>query len=302
MPLRQIGGLLWQAYSDWSSDGATRLGAAIAYFTLFSVAPVLIVVTGVAGVFIGQAAARGQVAPWLERFLSPEGAQAAQLMLTQAASPIGGVVATIAGLVTLFLSSSFLVAQLRESLNIVWRLHEPSLDTGFLESLRRIASDRFYAFLLVVGAGLLVFALLLVNTIIAAAAVYVEGALPLPGAVLHAANFVLGLVLTVALFTLVYKFVPDAHVAWGDACVGAVVTALLFNVGTIVISTFVGKAGGASVYGSAASVLALLAWVYYSAQVFFFGAEVTRIFANQYGAHIVPRHRSIPRFWGHRPA
>src|SRR5262245_24763517 len=147
---KQIAALMWNAYSDWSSDGATRLGAAIAYFTLFSVAPVLIVITGVAGVFIGQAAARGQVAPWLERFLSPQGAQAAQLMLTQAASPIGGVMATIAGLVTLFLSSSFLVTQLRESLNIVWRLQEPSVDTGILGSLRRMASDRFYSFLIVV--------------------------------------------------------------------------------------------------------------------------------------------------------
>src|SRR5262249_8590189 len=108
-------------------------------------------------------------------------------------------------------------------------------------------------------------------------------------------------VLTTAVFTLVYKFVPDAHVAWGDACVGALVTGVLFNIGTVAISTFVGTAGGASVYGTAASVLALLGWVYYSAQVFFFGAEVTRIFANEYGARIVPHRHSIRRFW-HKPA
>src|SRR5262245_12721747 len=299
---RQIGALLIQAYTDWSSDGATRLGAAIAYFTLFSVAPVLIVITGVAGLFIGRAAAQGQVAPWLERLLSPQGAQAAELMLKQAATPTGGVVATIVGLVTLFFGASFLVTQLRESLNIVWRLQAPSQTTGFFASLREMMSDRFYAFLIVVAAGLLVFVLLLVNTAIAAAAAYVHEALPLPGFVLQAANFFIGLVLTAALFALVYKFVPDAFVRWSDAWVGALVTALLFNLGTLVISTFVGKAGGASVYGSAASVLALLVWVYYSAQVFFFGAEVTRIFANEYGGRIVPRHRSIPRFWRHRPA
>ncbi|HEY1306121.1 MAG TPA: YihY/virulence factor BrkB family protein [Vicinamibacterales bacterium] len=300
--LRQIAALLTQAYFDWSSDGATRLGAALAYFTLFSVAPVLIVITGVAGLFIGQAAAHGQVAPWLERFLSPQGAQAAELMLKQAATPAGGVVATIVGLVTLFFGASFLVSQLRESLNIVWRLQAPSQTAGFFASLREMMSDRFYAFLIVVAAGLLVFVLLLVNTAIAAAAAYVEGALPLPGVVLQTANFVIGLALTAALFALVYKFVPDAFVAWSDAWVGALVTALLFNLGTLVISTFVGKAGGASVYGSSASVLALLVWVYYSAQVFFFGAEVTRIFANEYGGRIVPRHRSVPRFWRHRPA
>src|SRR5262245_11959207 len=233
--LRQIAALLTQAYFDWSSDGATRLGAALAYFTLFSVAPVLIVITGVAGLFIGRAAAQGQVAPWLERLLSPQGAQAAELMVTQAATPAGGVVATIAGLVTLFFGASFLVTQLRESLNIVWRLQAPSQTTGFVASLREMASDRFYAFLIVVGAGLLVFVLLLVNTAIAAAGTYLDGILPLPGVVFQAANFVIGLLLTAGLFALVYKFVPDAFVAWSDAWVGALVTALLFNLGTVVI-------------------------------------------------------------------
>jgi membrane protein len=99
------------------------------------------------------------------------------------------------------------------------------------------------------------------------------------------------------MFTLVYKTVPDAHVAWGDACVGAAVTAVLFTVGTMALAIFLGTTGGASVYGTAASVLALLMWVYYSAQVFFFGAEVTRIFANEYGAHIVPRHHSLSDLW-----
>jgi membrane protein len=263
---------------------------------------VLVVITGVAGVFIGRAAARGQVAPWLERFLSPEGAQAAELMLKQAAPPTGGVVATIGGVVTLFLGASFLVAQLRESLNIVWRVHTPSESKGILASINGMLTDRLYAFLIVIGAGLLVFISLFVNTAITAASTYLDNALPVPALALAVLNFILAFTLTAALFTLVYKFVPDAYVAWGDAWVGALVTALLFNLVTSIISTFVGVAGGASVYGTAASVMALLLWVYYSAQVFFFGAEVTRIFANEYGARIVPRHRSLPRFWRHRPA
>lgn len=297
---RRIVALLSRAYGDWSSDGASRLGAALAYFTLFSVAPVLIVITGVAGLFIGRAAARGQVGPWLERFLSPEGAQAAELMLKQAATPTGGVIATVGGIVTLCLGASALVTQLRESLNIVWRVQEPSQDSGILASVRAMISDRFYAFLIVIGAGLLVFLSLFVNTAVTASATYLSDALPIPAVLLQVTNFVVGLALMAALFTLIYKFVPDAHVAWGDAWIGALVTALLFTVGTLVLSTFVVTAAGASVYGSAASVLALLLWVYYSAQVFFFGAEVTRIFANEYGAHIVPRHRSIRQFWQHR--
>ena len=302
MRARQIAQLLSQAYADWSSDGAARLGAALAYFTLFSVAPILIVVTGVAGLFIGQAAAKGQVAPWLERLLSPQGAQATELMLKQVATPTGGVVATIGGVLTLFLGTSFLINELRHSLNVVWRVQDaPSQETGIMASVRAMLSDRLYAFLIVIGAGLLVLASLVVNTTVAAAATHFEGSLPMPATVLQVMNFIVSLGLTTTLFALVYKTIPDAHVAWGDAWVGALVTAFLFNAGTMALSMFLGTAGGASVYGTAASVLALLMWVYYSAQVFFFGAAVTRIFANEYGARIVPHHRSLGGLWRRRP-
>ena len=123
---REIGALLVATYKDWSADGVSSLGAALSYFTLFSIAPVLIVVTGVAGLFIGHAAATGQVSPWLERFLSPRGAEAAQLMLQQVATPTGGIVTTIGGVLTLFLGTSALVNELRHSLNIVWRIQEPA--------------------------------------------------------------------------------------------------------------------------------------------------------------------------------
>jgi membrane protein len=291
---RQIAQLFSRAYADWSSDGAARLGAALAYFTLFSVAPILIVVTGVAGLFIGQAAAKGQVAPWLERLLSPQGAQATELMLQHVATPAGGVVATIGGVLTLFLGTSFLINELRHSLNVVWRVQDaPSPEVGIIGSVRAMVSDRLYGFLIVIGAGLLVLASLVVNTTVAAAATHFEGSLPLPATMLQVMNFIVSLGLTTTLFALVYKTIPDAHVAWGDAWVGALVTAFLFNAGTMMLSMFLGTAGGASVYGTAASVLALLMWVYYSAQVFFFGAVVTRIFANEYGARIVPHHRSL---------
>jgi membrane protein len=270
---------------------------------LFSVAPILIVVTGVADEHSRHAAARGQVAPWLERFLSPQGAQATELMLQQVATPAGGVVATVAGVLTLFLGTSFLINELRHSLNVVWRVQDaPSQETGIMAAIRAMANDRLYAFLIVIGAGLLVLASLVVNTTVAAAAAHFESALPLPATVLQVLNFIVSLGLTTTLFALVYKTIPDAHVAWGDAWVGALVTAFLFNAGTMALSIFLGTAGGASLYGTAASVLALLMWVYYSAQVFFFGAVVTRIFANEYGARIVPRHRSLGAIWRHRSA
>jgi membrane protein len=300
---RQLASLLWTAYSDWSSHGVARLGAALAYFTLFSIAPVLIVVTGIVGLFVGQAAARGQVAPWLERLLSRDGAQAAQLMLQQAATPAGGIVTTAIGLLTLFLGTSALVNELRHSLNVVWRIQEPPSEAqGIFASVHGMLSDRAYAFLIVVGAGVLVLASLVVSTAVTAAAAYFGDWLPIPAAGLQIANFIVAFGLLTMMFTLVYKTVPDANVAWGDAWVGALVTALLFDLGTMALSTFLGTAAGASVYGTAASVLALLMWVYYSAQVFFFGAEVTRIFADTYGARIVPHHHSLGGIWRRRPA
>jgi membrane protein len=295
---RQIAALLTNAYADWSTDGAARLGAALAYFTLFSVAPVLMVVTGVVGVFVGHAAAQGQVAPWLQRFLSPEGAKAAELMLKQAATPAGGILTTAAGLLTLFLGTSALVGELRHSMNIVWRVQQPpSHEPGIVASIRALLSDRLYAFLIVIGAGLLVLASLAVNTTVTVLATYFQDRLPVPATVLQIVNVTVSFGLMTAVFTFVYKMVPDAHVSRGDACVGAMITALLFVLGSVALSTFVGTAGGSSLYGTAASVFALLMWVYYSAQVFFFGAEVTRIFANEYGAGIISHHRSVGALW-----
>jgi membrane protein len=293
MSPREIGSLMVRAYGDWFADGASRLGAALAYYTLFSIAPVLVVVTGIAGLFIGQAAARGEVAPWLERLLSPTGAQAAELMLEQSASPAGGIIATLGGLVTLFFGTSALVNELRQSLNRVWRVQGASAESmSVLAAVRGMLSARLYAFLLVTGAGLLVLFSLAVNTMITVAGAYFQSWLPLPEALLQTANVIMSYALVATMFALVYRILPDADVAWGDAWVGALITAVLFTTGGMLLSIFVGKAG-ASVYGPAASVLALLAWVFYSAQVFFYGAEITRIFANEYGGGIVPHQRSV---------
>jgi membrane protein len=297
----RVGSLLAQAYSDWSADGATRLGAALAYYTLFSIAPVLIVITGIAGIFVGQAAARAELVPWLQRFLSPDGARAAELMLNQHVTATGGFVTTVIGLVTLFLATSAFVNEVRQSMNLVWRVTaSPAESGGLLRTVRSMLTNRLYAFLIAVGAAVLVILSLAINTSIAIAAAYFDGELPLPAPVLHVLNFVISFLIMSAVFTLVYKALPDAHVAWGDAWVGAVATALLFDIGSLILSMFVSQAAG-SPYGTAASVLALLAWVYYSAQVFFFGAELTRIFAMTHGGGIIPVNRSLNRELWRRP-
>jgi membrane protein len=216
-------------------------------------------------------------------------------MLQQHVSPSGGIITTVLGMVTLFLATSAFVNELRQSLNLVWRVQAPpSTATGMLGVVRSMLTDRLYSFLIAAGAAALILLSLAANTAIGVAGSYVHASLPLPAALLHLINFIVTFAVMTMMFTLVYKTLPDAHVAWGDACVGAVVTALLFDIGSFVLSTFVTRTAS-SPYGTAASVLALLGWVYYSAQVFFFGAELARIFATTYGGGIVPVHRSIGR-------
>jgi membrane protein len=291
---RHLGALLLDTFNEWSADSAGRLGAALAYYTLFSIAPILVVVEGIVGLVYGPAAAQGHIAPWLQRFLGSEGAHAAQFMLAHASSPTKGIVATVAGLVSLFLGASAVVNELRNSLNIVWRVSPGGTETSVFAAIRDMFSARVYAFAIVFGAGVVIVFGVVAATFIAAVGAHFRSSLPLPELVLQAMSFIVAVALTTTMFTLVYKIVPDASVSWGDAVIGALVTAFLFNLGEVLLSMFVGKTA-ASVYGAAGSLIALLLWVYYSAQVFLFGAELTRLFANRFGGRVIPR----PHVWRH---
>jgi membrane protein len=290
---RRIGTLLFDAFNEWSSDNAARLGAALSYYTLFSIAPILVVTVGIIGLVFGPSAAQGQISPWLERLLGPEGAKTAQLLLSHASSPTGGILATAIGLISLFLGASSVVNELRSSLNVVWKVGaDPTQSMSLVSAIREMFTARLYAFAIVLGAGVLIVLSVAVSTVVAAAGQYLSG-LPVPEFALQLLNFLIALGISTVMFTLVYKTVPDARLAWGDAAIGALVTALLFNVGGMLLSLFLGKtAGSGSVYGTASGVIAMLLWVYYSAQVFLFGAELTRLFANQCGGKILP-HRHL---------
>lgn len=289
---RQLSRLLFDAYTEWSADNASRLGASLAYYTLFSLAPVIVILSGVVGLVFGRAAARGELAPILERFVGQDGARAAELMLSYSASTAQGTMAAALGLISLFVAASSLVSELRQSLNIVWKTVPASPpDASLSQMARALFVDRLYAIAVVIGAGVLIVLSLLVNTTVAAAGKYAASWLPMPPLALQAINFLVTMGLMAATFAFVYKTLPDARVSRGDAFVGALLTALLFQVGTLVLSTFLGRAT-ASVYGSAASVLALLLWVYYSAQVFFFGAAAARLFAERFGGRILPARPS----------
>ena len=290
---RHLGALVLDTFNEWSADNAGRLGAALAYYTLFSIAPILVVVLGIVGLVYGSSAAQGQVTSWLQRLLGSEGARAAEFMLARGSNSTGGLVATVLGVIGLFLGASAAVNELRNSLNIVWKVSSRTPRTaGVAAAIRDMFSARLYAFAIVFGAGVVCAFGVVAATLIAAVGAHLGSALPLPELALQAMSFTVAVALTTTMFTLVYKIVPDASVSWCDAVIGAMVTAFLFNLGGVLLSMFVGKTV-ASVYGAAGSVIALLLWVYYSAQVFFFGAELTRIFANRFGGHVIPR----PLMW-----
>jgi len=287
--------LLLEAFYDWQTHNAGRLGAALSYYTLFSIAPIMVVTVGIVGLVYGPTAAEGQVAPWIERLLGQQGAQAAQFLLSHASSLSGGVLATAIGILSLVLGASSAVNELRNALNIVWKVEDASgQNVSVLRAIGDMFTARLYAFAVVIGAGALIILSIAASTIVAGVGAHVQ-VMPVPEFVLQAFNFLVGIGLLTLMFAMVYKTLPDASVAWGDAATGGLVTALLFNIGGMLLSMFVGKTAGAgSVYGTAGSVIALLAWVYYSAQVFLYGAELTRIFATQYGGGIIPHRRSFP--------
>lgn len=291
---RRLASLLYEAYNEWSNDSAARLGAALSYYTLFSVGPLLIVIVGTVGLIFGERAANGEIQPMLQGLAGAEAAAAIELMLQQGASRPGGVIASVTGAVTLFWSASFLVTELRRQLDIVWKVQSTAQAATLLGTIGQFFGERIYAFCLVIAAGLLLVMSVLVNTTVAAAGTYFSAWLPMSELALQAISVSVAFAMSATVFALIYKVLPSAEVAWGDVFVGGAATALLFGVGGFLIATFVGKVAAGSMYGAAGSVLAFLLWVYYSSQVFLFGAELTRVFANRYGGAIVPRR--------HRPA
>jgi membrane protein len=291
LPPAQLAKLFAQTYTDWSRDSAPRLGAALAYYTIFSLAPLLVVVIAVAGLAFGPAAARGHIVWQIQDLIGRQGAEAIQTMLQAAWRPAQGIVATILGLLALILGASVVVAELRSALNVVWHVPLQEEPQGLLAGVADLVRQRLYAFLLILGIGFLLLLSLVANAALAAIGKYFGSWLPTPEVVLQAVNFVVWLAVTTFIFALIYKVLPDVKIAWSDVVVGAFMTSLLFTAGKLLIALYLGKSSLGSAYGAAGSLVIVLAWVYYSAQVFFFGAEFTQVYANTFGSRFVARRR-----------
>ena len=281
---RQVTRLFKESAKDWSEDNAQRLGASLAFYTLLSLAPLLIVIVGVAALAFGREAAGGQFAWEIRDLVGPEAASAIQALIAESYKPATGLLATGLSILTVIYGASSVVMELREDLNIIWRSPAPAV-TG-VSGIIRFAKERFYSFALVLVAGFLLLVLLAISVAIAALGRLFGSGLPISEPVLHVLTFLFSFVAITFLFAALYKTLPDVKLLWRDVLVGASVTSLLFAIGKQLIGLYLGKASFTSTYGAAGSLVVLLVWVYYSAQVFFFGAEFTKAYTRTFGSHL----------------
>jgi len=284
---RDLWGMLKEAGSAFIEDKAPRLGAALAYYTIFSLAPLLVIVLAVAGFLFGKEAASGQVKGEVESLVGEDGGKAVEQMVASADQPQTGTLATVVGVVMILFGAAGLFGQLQDALNTIWGV-QPKPGRGVMGVIR----DRFLSFTMVLGTAFLLLVSLVVSAALSAVGSYL-GAWGASG-LGHALEVVVSFVVIMALFGMIYRFLPDAKIAWKDVWFGAAVTAGLFTVGKVLIGLYLGKTGTASAYGAAGSLAVLLIWLYYSSQIFLFGAELTKAYANLFGSRIVPKEYAMP--------
>jgi membrane protein len=272
----------------WNAANAPRLGAALAFYTVLSVAPLLVLSVAIAGIVFSREAATGQIVAQVQNVVGYQAGKAIQSMVLEAQKPAAGIIASIFGLLLLLFGASGVVVELHDSLNTAWGVKSSS-------SILQLVRFRFLAFAMVLGIGFLLLVSLLLNAAISAAGTFVKPYLPAPEAVLHIVVDVVSFLLITLLFALLYKVLPDARIEWRDVWVGAAVTSLLFSIGKQLIGLYLGKASVGSAYGAAGSLVVFLVWVYYSAQIFFLGAVFTHSYSERHGSIADARRmRTIP--------
>ncbi len=287
--LKVISKLLNATYAKWTEDHAQRMGAALAFYTVFSLAPLLLIVIAIAGMVFGQEAAEGQIIGQIQGFVGEDSANAIQSMLENARRPSTGLIATCVALATLLFGATGVFAQLQDALNAIWGVEtKPGL--GIIQILK----DRFISFVAVLGSGFLLLVSLVLSAGLAAVGAVVEAILPAPEAILEAINFLVSFVVITLLFAMIYKLIPDVSNRWKDVWIGAGMTSLLFAIGKLLIGLYLGKSDVGLAYGAAGSLIVILLWVYYASQIFLFGAEFTVVYATSHGSRLKLAENAMP--------
>jgi membrane protein len=271
--------LIKASLASFKKDYASSMGGALAYYTLFSIAPLLIIVIAVAGFFLGAEAARGEIVGQLQGMLGDEGATAVQGLLESASKPKEGFIATVTSILLLLVGATTIFAELQTDLDRIWRA-----ETKPISGLWGLLRSRVLSFGMILALAFLLLVSLVISAALTALGKWWGGWFEGWAVLLEVLNFVISFVITTGLFALIYKLLPRADIAWHDVWIGAAVTALLFAVGKFLIGLYIGRSGIASGYGAAGSFVVLLVWVYYSTQIFLLGAEFTWVYAHERGS------------------
>ena len=283
MDLRVITKLLSATYAKWAADHVQGLGAALAFYTLFSLAPLLLIVIAIGGLVFGQEAAEGQIIGQIQSLVGEESAKAIQSMIEEARKPAAGIIATVLAIVMMLLGATGVFAQLQEALNTIWRVEEKPGE-GMWKTLK----DRFISLIAVLGTGFLLLISLVISAGLSAVGTTVEHSLPIPEFLLQLINVFVSFAIVTLLFAMIYKLLPDISIQWGDVWIGALITSLLFTIGKYVIGLYLGNSNVGIAYGAAGSLVVILIWVYYASQIFLLGAEFTAVYAESHGSRLVP--------------
>ncbi len=287
MDTKQILGMFRDTISNWSEDNALRLAAALAYYTIFSLAPLLVIIIGIAGIAFGQEAAKGHIVTQIRGLVGEQSAQAIQIVLENAGRSGGSPFAAIIGIGALIVGATGIFGQLQDALNTIWNV-KPRPDRGIIG----IIHDRIFSFLLVLGSGFLLLVSLIISTGLAILGARFEDIMG-DYHLLQTINFIVSFLMITFIFALVFKIVPDITISWTNAWVGAIITSILFTIGKYLVSLYLGYSAIASVYGVAGSLVALMLWVFYSANILLFGAEFTRVYASTMGSRIIPKKDAV---------
>jgi membrane protein len=287
--VKALFGLLKDTFSEWKEDKASRLAAALSYYTVFSLAPLLIIVIAIVGLLLGQAAVQKAILDQFTGVFGPQSSNLIQTMIESTRKPAAGIVATVIGIATLVFGALGVFGQLKGALNTMWEV-EPKPGRGIWGMIK----DNLLSFTMILGIGFLLLVSLALSAGLSALNGWLAGYLPGGEIVGQGVNLVISFLVITLLFGMIFRILPDAEISWKDVWLGAAVTALLFSLGKLAIGLYLGHSSTASAYGAAGSLIVILLWVYYSAQILFFGAEFTQVYARKYGSRIVPDEDAVP--------
>jgi membrane protein len=282
--------LIRETYSEWKEDNVPLHAAALAYYTIFSLAPLLLIAIAVAGAAFGEEAARGELVSQVQGLVGKEGAIAIQAMIENASQPgSGGVLSTVIGFLLLMLGASGVFGQLQMALNTIWKA-EPKPGRGF----RRYLIARFLSFAMVLVIGFLLLVSLLLSSFLVAAGSSFNRLMPGLPVLGQGLELLISLGVITLLFASIYKYLPDVRVPWRDLWVGAVATSVLFNLGKTAIGLYIGNSSFSSTYGASGSLVVLLIWIFYSAQILLIGAEFTKVYSRNQRKTRKPTQQALP--------